>query len=513
MGTMKFGSMSIITKPWILVHSITVLCTSLLLLAACARNQPIPNKASVSTPNTESTSNASTSFWTQSTQPFQGTTLRGISEDSPPSLYIRDVLAPRFAAETGIQVNLQISNNSAIEQVIENNGAGTNGEQYDFVYVEQDVIYGYLAHNRLVNLSQLLNDSPHLAAPDFAPDDFTDFINAFVDPVSGALYGLPIEAFIKVYLYRTDLFDDPAIQAAFMDQYHYPLAPAVTFDQYRDIAEFFTAYGQANGLDLWGTSLQATTTEVASFYEFFETIAPSFGLYHWGINLETYKATVANGGQLDSPRAVDALTYWINLLPYAPPDATASDWSAVAASFAAGRVAQGWVYGEHVAWIATDTERSLVVGKVGVALPPTAPGVMEDATIGAGYLGYYDGAAFGIPMDSHNKAAALLWLQYLVQPTIQPAWATNSGRIVHLSTFDDPLVRQQDQRLNGYYTLMKKQGALFSGAPPFPFHAQARDVIAPFIQAAISGKLTPTAALHAAAQAVDEELMRLGYIK
>ena len=485
-----------------------LLCTLCLLgLPACrdAASTPPP----IISPPADSSS--AENFWADAASPFQAVTLHGISENSQPSLYVRDVLAPRFAQETGIDVQLRISSIDEIEQIIENDGVGPDGKRYDFVYVEQDVIYGYLEQRNLSNLSQLLAENPPLAAPTFVLEDFTDFINAFVDPNSGDLYGMPIEAFIKVYLYRTDLFGDPALQAAFEEEYHYPLAPAVTFEQYRHMAEFFTTYGQEHELDLWGTSLQATTTEIASFYEFFETIAPSFGLYNWGINLESYRASERNGGALDSAQAVAALTYWLDLLPHAPPDAVESNWNDVAAAFAAGRVAQGWVYGENVAWIATDGERSRVVGKVGVALPPTAPGVMEDATIGAGYLGYYDGAAFGIPVASPNKEAALLWLQYLAQPSIQPAWTTNSSRVVHLSTFDDPLVREQDARLNGYYTLMRKQGALFSGAPPFPFHAQVRDVIAPYIHQAIAGELTPQQALSAAASAVDAELIKLGY--
>ena len=484
------------------------------LLPSCSRSNeptiiaatPLPNQSAVST-----------SFWATVAAPYQANILRGITENSPPSLYIRDVLAPKFLAETGITVELRISSNAEIEQIIQRGGIGADGQYYDFVYVEQDVIYGYLEQQNLRNLSHLLDENPQLRAPDFDVADFTDFINAFVDPVSGDLYGLPIEAFIKVYLYRTDLFADPAYQQAFEDIYRYPLAPAVTFDQYRDIAQFFTNANQnlegKTAGNLWGTSVQATATDVASFYEFFETIAPSFGLYNWGIELDTYHATTANGGSLDSPQAVAALSYWLDLLAYAPPDAIASDWTDVAQTFAEGRVAQGWVYGENVAWIAADANRSQVVGKVGIALPPTAPGVMEDALVGSGYLGYYDGAAFGIPVDSQNSESALIWLQYLAQPAIQPEWASKSGRVVHLSTFDDPLVRQQDRQLNGYYTLMRKQGALFSGAPPFPFHVQVRDVIAPFIHAAIKDELTPQEALSAAAQAVDNELHQLGYVK
>lgn len=483
-------------------------------LMACGRAQ-VEQDTAVSVAS-EIVTPQTTSFWAEAALPYQGITLYGISEDSPPSIYVRDVLAPLFAAETGINVELRISSNDEIEQILETGGVGPSGQgedsrRYDYVYVEQDVIYGYLADKTLSNLSQLLLDNPQLASPDFAPDDFTDFINAFVDPTTNDLYGMPIEAFIKVYLYRADLFDDPQHQDAFEAEYHYPLTPAITFDQYQDIARYFTTHGQENDLDLWGTSLQATSTEIASFYEFFETIAPSFGLYNWGIDLELRRATEENGGRLDSQQAVDALAYWIGLLPYAPPTATTSDWTDVAETFAQGKVAQGWVYGEHVAWIAADSSRSQVVGKVGVALPPTAPGVMEDATIGTGYLGYYDGAAFGIPVDSQQKEAALLWLQFLAQKSLQPEWATNSGRIVHLSTFDDPVVRDQDRLLNGYYTLMRRQGPLFSGAPPFPFHVQVRDVVAPYIHAAILGEMTPEQALQAAAIAADEMLVSLGY--
>jgi multiple sugar transport system substrate-binding protein len=73
------------------------------------------------------------------------------------------------------------------------------------------------------------------------------------------------------------------------------------------------------------------------------------------------------------------------------------------------------------------------------------------------------------------------------------------------------LIAEQDAKVDGYYTLLEEQGPLFAGAPPFPFHAQVREVIDPFIQRAILGELSPADALSQAAMAVDEELDRLGY--
>ena len=36
-------------------------------------------------------------------------------------------------------------------------------------------------------------------------------------------------------------------------------------------------------------------------------------------------------------------------------------------------------------------------------LPPTAPGVMTQAASGNGYIGYFDGGAYGIPHSSKNN--------------------------------------------------------------------------------------------------------------
>lgn len=496
--TKPTGNQPTALRLWL---AMIVLWAGMVSLAACGADAPRSADASASP-----TQPTPTSPWAEAAAPFQGTVLRGIVENSPPSLYVRDVLAPAFEAETGIRVEMETAPLPAIEQAIQ---AGDS--RYDFAYVEQDSIYGFLAQKRLTDLTELFQINPDLAVPLFNLQDFTDFINEFWDPATGDLYGVPTEAFIKVYLYRRDLFEDPVIAAAFAAEYNYPLAPAVTFQQYQDIAEFFTRYGQNRNLPLWGTTIQAAVGNIASFYEFFETIAPAFGVYNWGINPTTLRASEASGGHLDGRRAKDALAFWVNLLNYAPPEAIHSTWTEVVDTFAQGRVAQAWVYGEYVAHLATDPARSQVVGKVGVALPPTSAGVIEDASVGMGNIGYYDGAAFGIPVGCQQKEAALIWLQYLGQSSIQPEWAVETGRVVHLSTFHDPLVQRQDEKLDGYYSLMERSGNLFSGAPPFPFHSQLRDIIAPFLHKAITGELTPDAALDQAAKAADAELTRLGY--
>ena len=448
-------------------------------------------------------------WWADAAAPYAGATIRGVSESTPPSNYVADVLAAQFTELTGINVEFETTSwdqmySKAINDMEANTGI------YDFVYIEQDIIYSYLAQDYLVNLTQFAADNPDLAYEGYDESEFTSFADYFKN-ADGDLFGVPMEAFVKVYLYRKDLFENADIMAAFEEAYGYPLAPAESFDQYRDNAEFFTGYGESMDMDLWGTTVQGSTGHPASTYEFLESIGPSFGLYNWGINLDAGSAQSANGGALDGDTAVEALTFWLSMLEFAPPEATSSTWDEVASTFAAGRAAQGWVYGENAAWIATDESRSNVTGNVGVRLPVTAEGVIDDAMMGDGYIGYYDGGAFGIPHSSRNKEATLLWLQFIGQQSVQAEWAAAGARITHTATFDDPLIAEQDAKVDGYYTLLEEQGPLFAGAPPFPFHAQVREVIDPFIQRAILGELSPAEALSQAAAAVDEELDRLGY--
>ena len=254
-----------------------------------------------------------------------------------------------------------------------------------------------------------------------------------------------------------------------------------------------------------------TPATPSSFYEFVESIAPTFGVYNWGMDLDTWKACVENGGEMNSDAAKEALTFWTGMLDYAPPEASSSTWDEVASSFAAGRAAQGWVYGENAAWIATDPDRSAVVGNVGVALPPTAEGVMDAAAAGEGYIGYYDGGAFGVPHSSQNKEATLLWLQFIGQESVQPEWAVAGSRIVMDSTYDDPLVQEVDAKTDSYFTKMKEDGPLFAGAPPIPFHPALRGAVEPFIWQTIAGEMTPEDALDAACVAAEETMMQLGF--
>lgn len=451
-------------------------------------------------------------WWKKAAEPYQGVTLRGVTESSPPSLYIREVLAPQFEELTGIRVDVETTSwDQMFDKAIKDMEAGTG--IYDMVYIEQDIIYSYLARDFLTNLTGLIADNPDLKAPTYSEDNFTTFADYFKDG-DGNLYGVPMEAFIKVYLYRTDLFNDPEIQAAFKEKTGKDLKPATTHADYAEIAQFFTDYGKENDMKLWGTTAQAHTGHVASWYEYFESVAPTFGVYNWGIDADNnYAASVANGGSMNSEEAKEAMNWWLSMRDIAPPESNASTWTEVGTTFGAGRAAQGLVYGENAGWIAADKTKSLVVGKVGVALPPLADGVLAEAESGEGYIGYYDGGAFGLPSTSKQKEAAALFLQYIGQDEVQPDWAVAAPRVTNKSTYDDPKVQAMNEELGGYYDMLKDKGYLFAGAPAYPFHAQVREATAPTFYKILTGDLSVSDGLDQMATIAEEELTNLGYRK
>ncbi|MCP4165719.1 MAG: extracellular solute-binding protein [Chloroflexi bacterium] len=496
------------SKMWTILSLFVVMS----MLVACAAVPAAPAAPVAEEPAAEEPVAEDMSWWAQAaeTAGCVGTTITGISESTPPSNYSADVIAPQFEEESGIKVEFETTSwGEMYDKELKDmqSGAGV----YDFIYIEQDIAYAYIDRDFLSDVTQMRIDNPELAFSDFDEGMFVSFVDYFRDPENGNLMGVPMEAFIKTYLYRTDLFEDEEIKAAFEAEYGYPLAPATDHEEYSDIAKFFTEWGETNDMELWGTTVQAHTGHAASWYEGFTEVPPQFGVYDWGINMDNWKATVENGGTMNSDENKAALTWWLSNLEFAPPEATSSTWDETAATFAAGRVAQGLIYGENAAWVATDPERSIVVGNVGVALPPTEPGVLDAAAAGEGSVGYYDGGAYGIPVSSQNPLCALLWVQYFAQEQFQPEWAAASARVTHNATYDSPELQAMDEQTNGYFTLMKDKGELFAGASPFPFHATLREEILPIWYKAITGDLTPDETLDQMAEATDAFLVELGY--
>ena len=102
------------------------------------------------------------SWWAKVAEPYKGVTIRGISESTEPSKYVASVLAKQFEEVTGVKVELELTSwDEMYNKGIKDMEAGTG--VYDFVYVEQDIVFSYIQRNFLLNITQIRKDTPELA--------------------------------------------------------------------------------------------------------------------------------------------------------------------------------------------------------------------------------------------------------------------------------------------------------------------------------------------------------------
>src|SRR5690606_7855406 len=120
----------------------------------------------------------------------------------------------------------------------------------------------------------------------------------------------------EILYYRTDLFSDAQNQADFESKYGYALVPPTTWEQYRDVAEFFTRDTDGDGnIDLYGTDVKGAVET-----EWLATVSQA-GEEHMVLDAETGDVTI------DSPEHLEALDFYTSLLPYAPAGSAQLDWA------------------------------------------------------------------------------------------------------------------------------------------------------------------------------------------
>jgi multiple sugar transport system substrate-binding protein len=183
--------------------------------------------------------------------------------------------------------------------------------------------------------------------------------------VDGTVYGLPDDGDVNLLYYRKDLFEDPDNQAEFAQAYGYDLAPPATWEQFDDIAQFFT---DKYAPDLYGTALIRAVGLVEPFFE--ERFRVEGGRF---FDPDTMAATI------NSEAGVEALAGMMGEHAWVPPGAEAWGFVEVLAAWLSGDVAMtiSWPpFGRWSAGYGTDTDalswvpKSQIAGKVGYALPP-----------------------------------------------------------------------------------------------------------------------------------------------
>lgn len=468
--------------------------------------------------------------WTlaEAAKPWKGQQLRFIGESLPP-LEALAAVKKDFEDITGVEVVIEQYGQA---EVIEKTMADFVGRTqiYDLIISPHRQIGSYVENGWLLEIDKFLND-PKLKDPTFNLTGGKSFLDEWywkeVSWYNNKAYGLPF-FFITQYLwFRYDLFEHPEEMAAFKTKYGYELpSPPVTTKEYRDVAEFFTRKsgqkmaGKTLDRDFFGNTIQAKR-HVSAYYLLLDFIY-AFG----GREIEAEHGYEYGKVTINAPEAVEALTYYKDLIPFCPPGVLNYGWDESQAAMQQDIAAMGVEWDDAVGAVENPKE-SLVHGKIAYSGVPIA----RDKAI------QVEGWSYFIPKGSRKPELAWLFIQWAMGTKEQKEQMMVGGQSAVRAVYNDPDIQKLPYVPTGLYLKtrgkdvigMREHGAKNGWGVPktyvdavnpktgdksvsiyskatFPEQEEVVEAVVLALSNALSGAMTPQAALDEAAASIKDTL-------
>ena len=424
------------------------------------------------------TVSTTTLAWTleEAAEPYRGATLRTIGEALPP-LEAMAELKHKFEQRTGIEVVIEMYEHSeAVNKVMLD--LNSRRGRYDFILQPHRELGRFVVNGHLQPIGDYLADSK-LRDPSFQPEQqLYQSLWKEISWYDGQIYGFPFTALTMYMWYRKDLLEDSQEQAGFKAKYGYDLQAAVNWDQYRDLAEWFTRPEQG----FYGTAIQGKRHE-ALWYEWLNF------LYSFGGDM----MAVTTGSEcgpiiVNSPEAVTSLEYYKSLMQFSPPDTLNYFWDDVMALMQQGKVFELIMWNDATYAVAEDQEASTVVGKMGFGRVPQEPSGQ------VGPVGQVEGWTYLIPVYSKNKEAAYLFIQWMMAFEQQLEQHLNGGASARPDVYAHPEV----QKLS-YSQASMDTNAVAKPKPTIPESPELTDILVRELSSFLAGEKSAQEALDTAA--------------
>jgi multiple sugar transport system substrate-binding protein len=320
-----------------------------------------------------------------------------------------------FQQATGCPLRLEYESldlNPLVETLFTRDGLKDGS--WDIAFVVTDWLADAVESGSLRDLSPAMRADP---VPDY-PDGWVPALTG-MQQFGDAVYGLPYHDGPECLIYRTDLFSDPAGRAAFAERFGYPLAVPRTWDQFEDVARFFTRPDDG----LFGTIFAAFPDGHNSVYD--------FCLQLWSRGGQLHDA--AGRPTLTTPEAAAALDFYrriVNDRAMSPPGQEAIDSVRSGELFASGAVAM------MVNWFGfaavCEQPGCPVKGKTGVTTLPSAEGFPP-----ASLIVYW---LLAVAAGSPHPDVAYAFARHCCTPAMDKLTTLEGGIGCRRSTWNDPEV-------------------------------------------------------------------------
>ena len=371
-------------------------------------------------------------------------------------------LLPRFAAKTGIVINLDELGYTDLYQKL-NSDFVAHTAQYDLMTT--DIVWSgqFAANKNTLDLTDLIAKEKASIKPEDIPA-----VMWTQGEYLGKQYSFPLGGYANVLNYRKDLFDAKGIK------------PPTTQEEMFDDAKALT--DSAKGI--YGIALLG---------------AGSAGAQDFMVFVQQHGGTILDKDgkpKVNTPENAKTLEFFASLFKYAPPGNADYWWDQRETAFRSGKVAmmEGWSIARADY---EDPSLSSVVGKVDITKAPTSKGV----AVTYGFGGW--GIAINADSDKRKQEAAWEFIKWLSSPEVQKEWVLHRGPPLRLSTMQDPDV----VKVMPWMPLLQDSFVKGDGnyRPRIPQYSIIEDALGTYVNAFLVGKETSAQAALDKAQAQIEK--------
>jgi multiple sugar transport system substrate-binding protein len=406
-------------------------------------------------------------------EPYKGTTLRMITETTPPSDWTEEAAA-EFTKATGIEVIVERQAHPHLQEKALLDFSAKTGT-YDVFNGDYSWTGKYVEAGYVVPIDDYLND-PKITYFDYFPEDF---YAGFWDGTSwkGRPYGLPYDSVVQYMFYNKADFE----KAGLVDRGGNPLFPSTP-------DEWLEAVKKLHNPDagVYGTGIQGKR-HLSVVCEYL----PILWAFDGDLYDENYNVT------LESEAGLKSVEFYKELAKYTPPGATTWTWDGVSTALQQHIVAMSMLWDENYNAM-EDPAQSKVIGQMRYGPVPSVSGKA---------ISHYGGSSLFIPTSSKNKIPAYLFAQWATSKPAQLLGVGKGASPTRKSIYRIPVLREM------YPSFIATDAAapVTGWRPRIPEWDDMVEVMARELNAVLAAEKDPKEALKVMATEIDNILKQGGY--
>ena len=345
-----------------------------------------------------------------------------------PANYLQE-LVNEYTAETGVTVTVETTpwSDFQTKAFAEFNA---QGDAYDMVVGDSQWLGAGSTAGHYVDLTQFFEENG--VAEKMAPATVASY--AEYPKGSGKYWAVPAEGDATGWAYRKDWFEDPAEKEAFQAKYGYELAVPETWEQMRDIAEFFHRPDEGR----YGVAIYTDNS--------YDALVMGYenALFSFGGELGDY-STYEVEGIVNSPEAVAALEAYRELYQFTPPNWGKSFFLENNQAITEGLVAMSMNYFAFFPALANPATNPHAEN-TGFFANPAGPGGERFAALG--------GQGISVVSYSDQQEESLKFLEWFIRDDVQERWAALGGYSAHAKTLESEEFRNATPYNEAFYQSM-----------------------------------------------------------